>query len=105
MAKTLRSPKRGYRSDLRAAQADATRKAIIDAAGRVCRTGGWPKATIASIAQEAGVSKETVYAIFGNKVTLIGETVKANVAEHVPGLHFLEQARPQAIKAETDRVR
>lgn len=99
------APKRTYRSDLRATQADATRRAIIAAAGVVCRAGGWPRATIAAIAREAGVSKETIYAVFGTKAALIGETVKANVAEAVPGKHFLEQERPRAIGAEADPVR
>ena len=96
------SPKRAYRSALRAAQADATRRAIIAAAGAICRTGGWPNATIAAIAKEAGVSKETVYAVFGTKVALIGETVKANVAPTLPGQHYLDQERPRAISATVD---
>ena len=105
MGKVIAPAKRSYRSDLRASQADATRRAVIDAAARVCRAGGWPTATIASIAKEAGVSKETIYATFGSKVALIGEMVMANVAEHVPGQHFLEQERPRAIAAESDPVR
>jgi AcrR family transcriptional regulator len=86
-------------------QADATRQAILAAAGRVCRGGGWPGATIAAIAAEAGVSKETVYAVFGSKAALIGEMVKANVATKVPGRHFLDEDRPRAIRAEPDPAR
>lgn len=67
--------------------------------------GGWPNATIAAIAKEAGVSKETIYAVFGNKVALIGEMVKAHVAETVPGKHFLDEERPRAIGLETDQKR
>jgi AcrR family transcriptional regulator len=103
--KVLRPTKRTYKSDLRATQAEATRQAILDAAGRVCLAGGWPNATIAAIAKEASVSKETVYAVFGNKVTLIGEMVKAHVAEATPGQHFLDEERPRAIRAETDQAR
>jgi AcrR family transcriptional regulator len=97
--------KRIYKSDLRATQADATRRIILTAAGTVCRKGGWPLATIAAIAKEAGVSKETIYAVFGNKVTLIGEMVKAHVADAAPGQHFLDETRPSAIRAETDQAR
>ncbi len=97
--------KRSYKSDLRAVQADATRQAILTGAGRVCRAGGWLNATIAAIAKEAGVSKETIYAVFGNKAALIGEMVKAHVAEAAPGQHFLEEKRPRAIRAETDQAR
>ena len=96
------TPKRTYRSGLRATQADATRRAIIAAAGVVCRAGGWPGATIAAIAKEAGVSKETIHAVFGTKVAVIGEMVKANVAEAAPGEHFLDQDRPKAISATVD---
>ena len=64
-----------------------------------------PNATISAIAKEAGVSKETIYAIFGSKVTLIGEMVKASVAKSVPGKHFLDEERPRAIRAETDQAR
>jgi AcrR family transcriptional regulator len=103
--KMPQASKRAYRSDLRATQADATRQAILAAAGRVCRMGGWPSATIAAIAKEAGVAKETIYAVFGNKVALIGETVRVSVAEATPGRHFLDEERPRAIRAETDQAR
>jgi AcrR family transcriptional regulator len=97
--------KRTYKSNLRATQAEATRHAILAAARRVCCAGGWPNATFAAIAKEAGVSKETIYAIFGSKVVLIGEMVKASVANAVPGKHFLDEERPRAIRAETDQAR
>jgi AcrR family transcriptional regulator len=105
MVKMAQPSKRTYKSDLRATQADATRQAILAAAGRVCHTGGWPNATIAAIAKEAGVSKETIYAVFGNKVALIGEMVKAHVAKSAPSQHFLDEPRPRAISAETDQAR
>jgi AcrR family transcriptional regulator len=101
----LKPSKRTYKSDLRATQAEATRQAILTAARRVCCAGGWPNATIAAIAKEAGVSKETIYAIFGSKVVLIGEMVKASVAKAVPGKHFLDEECPRAISAETDQTR
>ncbi len=97
--------KRSYKSSLRAEQAQATRQSILTAARRVCISGGWPNATIAAIAKEAGVSKETIYAIFKSKAVLIGETVKASVAQTVPGKHFLDEERPGAIRAETDQAR
>jgi AcrR family transcriptional regulator len=98
-------PKRAYKSALRVTQADATRQAVLSAAGRVCRAGGWPNATIAAIAKEAGVSKETIYAVFGNKVALIGEMVIAHVTEGIPSRHFLDEERPRVIRAETDQAR
>jgi AcrR family transcriptional regulator len=97
--------KRTYTSNLRTTQAEATRQAILAAARQVCCAGGWPNATIAAIAKEAGVSKETIYAIFGSKVVLIGEMVKASVAKSAPGKHFLDEERPRAIRAESDQAR
>jgi AcrR family transcriptional regulator len=99
------SSKRTYTSNLRTTQAEATRQAILAAARQVCCAGGWPNATIAAIAKEAGVSKETIYAIFGSKVVLIGEMVKASVAKSTPGKHFLDEERPRAIRAESDQAR
>ena len=97
--------RRSYKSDLRAAQAGATRQAILDAAAGIVISGGWQGATIAAIAREAGVSKETVYAVFGSKVALIGEMVTSRVAEGAPGPHFLDGERPALIRAETDPAR
>lgn len=97
--------RRSYKSDLRAAQAEATRQAILDAAARIVGAGGWQTATISAIAREAGVSKETVYAVFGTKVALIGEMVKSRVAPGGPGPHFLDVERPLSIRAERDPAR
>ena len=97
--------KRSYRSGLRARQAEATRQAILDAAARVTGLAGGPNATIAAIATEAGVSKETIHAIFGTKAALIGEMVIAKVGQSTPGRHFLDDERPRAIRAEPDPAR
>jgi AcrR family transcriptional regulator len=97
--------KRTYKSNLLSMQAEATRHAILVAADRVCRAGGWPAATIAAVAAEAGVSKETIYSVFGTKAALIGEMVKAQVAGTTQGQHFLDAERPRAIRAEPDPLR
>lgn len=78
--------KRRYSSDLRKAHALATRQAILAAAGRVVLRGGWTGATMAAIATEAGVAKETVTAIFGTKPALMAEVVIAAVSEGRPVL-------------------
>lgn len=98
-------PRRSYRSDLRASQAEATRAAILDAAGRVAAASGWPGATMAAIAQEAGVAKETVYAVFGTKAALIGAMVRAQVGEADSGQPVLDGARARAIAGEADPAR
>lgn len=76
-----------------------------EAAGRVAAAVGWPGATIAAIAQEAGVAKETVYAVFGTKAALIGAMVRARVGEGAEGQPVLDDPRARAIAAEADPVR
>lgn len=72
---TLRSNgddvKRPYRAPRRAAQAEATRQAILDAAHQLFLTDGYAATSIKSIAQAADVSDQTVYATFGDKPSLL----------------------------------
>ncbi len=64
---------RRYDSTGRRAQALRTRTAILDAAERQFLEVGYGTATIASIAQEADVSVETIYKSFGSKSGLVRE--------------------------------
>ena len=62
---------RQYDSRGRLAQAQANRRAILDAAERQFLDDGFGATTIAGIAREAGVSVETVYKAFGGKSGLV----------------------------------
>ena len=64
---------RRYDSAGRRAQALRTRTAVLDAAERQFLEVGYGTATIASIAQAAGVSVETIYKSFGSKSGLVRE--------------------------------
>ncbi len=64
---------RSYDSTGRRAAALRTRTAILDAAERQFLEDGYGTATIASIAQEATVSVETIYKSFGSKSGLVRE--------------------------------
>lgn len=76
MAKPLQTkPRRPYSSPIRQAQADATRRAIVGAAGKVFSASGYAAATIDAVAAEAQVSVPTVYAIFGSKGALLSAVV------------------------------
>lgn len=66
-------PSRRYDSTGRKARALRTRTAILDAAERQFLDDGYGTATIASIAQEADVSVETIYKSFGGKAGLVRE--------------------------------
>lgn len=60
-----------YHSPLRAKQAAQTRRAVVDAALLLFSERGWAATTIPTIAAEAGVSVDTIYSVFGTKVSLL----------------------------------
>ncbi|HSD77317.1 MAG TPA: helix-turn-helix domain-containing protein [Solirubrobacteraceae bacterium] len=93
---------RRYRSERRREQAEQTRRRIIGAAAKLFEERGYEGASIAAIAEEAGVSQETVYARFRNKRTLLGELVRGAVRGDDPA-PVPQQAGPRAIAAATDQ--
>lgn len=64
-------PKRGYTSPRRQAQAEATRRDILEAAQRLFEQEGYPATTMAQVAAEAGVALKTVYLAFETKSGLL----------------------------------
>ena len=73
MAKAATTPKkkRRYHSPRRKEQAEATRKAILDAAERLFLRDGYVATSMAAIAKEAGVALKTVYLAFETKFGLL----------------------------------
>jgi AcrR family transcriptional regulator len=63
--------RRGYQSDLRAAQARLTRRAVVDAAAELFVRDGYSATTIDAVAEAAGVSRKTVFNAVGGKVALL----------------------------------
>jgi AcrR family transcriptional regulator len=97
--------KRTYRSPRRAAQAEATRRAILDAAHRMFLENGYPATSIRAIARAAEVSDQTVYNIFGDKPSLlvaVGDRVIAGEAEPEgpPGRNYEAELRAASNDAE-----
>jgi AcrR family transcriptional regulator len=72
MTRIAKSATRTYHSDLRAEQAEETRRRILDAALRVMVT-GLASLSVPAVAREAGVSVPTVYRHFGTKADLLAE--------------------------------
>jgi AcrR family transcriptional regulator len=63
--------KRDYRSELRAAQAQETRRSIVAAASRLFVENGYGATTIDAVAEAAGVSRKTVFTAVGGKLDLL----------------------------------
>jgi TetR/AcrR family transcriptional regulator of autoinduction and epiphytic fitness len=94
--------RRPYDSRRRREQAEQTRALVLDAADRLFRERGYDGASIAAIAEEAGVSAESVYGHFGSKRVLLGALFRRSVRGEdkapVP-----EQRGPRTLVAVTDQ--
>lgn len=71
---------RPYHSPRRAAQAEATRHAVLDAARVQFVAKGYAASTVADIAGSAQVSVDTVYASVGRKPALLRELVETSIS-------------------------
>jgi AcrR family transcriptional regulator len=67
----VKRSRRSYSSPLRADQAEQTRHRILAAAFSLFAKGGYAGTTIAAVAEDAGVSPETIYQGFGGKRGLL----------------------------------
>jgi AcrR family transcriptional regulator len=102
---TNRLPKRSYDSNRRKEQARQTRRQIIEAARKLFVERGYAGATIESIAQEAGVAVETVYAAFGNKRAILSRLMSVSLVGDDEPIPLLEREGPKAVMAEPDQKR
>lgn len=83
--------RRPYRSPLREERAQDTRRRIRQSAGRLFAERGFAATTIAQIAEGAGVSVQTVYAIFGGKPGIVGAMLEeleqaGGIDERIPAM-------------------
>jgi AcrR family transcriptional regulator len=98
-------PKRAYDSSLRKQQASQTRLRILDAAQRLFTDRGYGGTTIESIALEAGVATDTVYASFGNKAGVLHKLLDVRVGGDDSPVALLEREGPQRVRAEPTQRR
>jgi AcrR family transcriptional regulator len=102
----LKSPKREYDSSRRQAQANETRRQILEAARKLFMERGYAGATAEAIAAEAGVAAQTIYAIFKNKkrilISLMNVSPTTGVEDLTP---MAERANVQAVAQEHDQRR
>lgn len=85
---------RHYQSDLRREHADATRRRIVDAAGKLFREVGYEKATVAAIARSARLAVQTLYGAFSSK-----EQIGFAVIERVVVESGIRSANAEAMAA------
>jgi AcrR family transcriptional regulator len=97
--------KRPYNSTRRQAQAQETHRQILEAAKTLFLERGYSGASIAAIAEAAGVAPETVFAIFGNKRTILARLIDLSVGGDEQPIPLLERPGPQAVFHEADPVR
>lgn len=101
-----KSSKRSYDSSGRQEQAEQTRRRILEAARKQFIERGYAGATAEVIAAEAGVSAQTIYAIFKNKkkllISLMNVSPTTGMEDHTP---VAERPNVQAVAQERDRRR
>lgn len=84
--------------DRRARQAAATRARIIEAAGRLFSERGYGSTTIDSIAEEADVAVETVYARFKNKRNLLDAYLDVSIVGDASPVALLDRPDVRAVR-------
>jgi AcrR family transcriptional regulator len=94
--------KRNYASTLRAEQARATRRAIVDAAAQLFVERGYGETTIDAIAQAAGVSRKTVFTSVGGKVEALKLARDWAIVGDDEPVPMLERPQVTRAKAEPD---
>jgi AcrR family transcriptional regulator len=89
----------------RAEQARATRRRIIAAATERFVADGYGATTLEQVARQAGVAVQTVYFHFGNKRTLLKESLDVAAVGDDEPVPLLDRPWLQEIRAEPDPAR
>jgi len=97
--------KKPYTSTLRAAQARATRRAIVDAAARLFTERGYGATTVDAIAAAAGVSRKTVFTSVGGKTEALKLALDWAIAGDDEPVPMLERPHIKAMQHEPDARR
>ena len=95
--------KRRYSSALRQEQAARTRARVLDAAAELFVDRGYARTTMQEIADRAGVSRDTVHAIFGAKARILTALIDLRLVPDGSVTSILQTPDAQAIKNEPDQ--
>lgn len=93
---------RAYDNSRRSDAARQTRRSVVAAARDIFIELGYPATTLAAIAERAGVSVQTVYAQFGNKITVLKDVIDYSVAGDDEPAPVADREWVQQILAEPD---
>jgi AcrR family transcriptional regulator len=94
--------KRPYNSARRRAQAEQTRRQIVEAARRLFADRGYVGTTVEAIAGQAQVAPETVYAAFGSKRAVLSRLIALSVlGDEGPG-SLMDRPGPMDVQREAD---
>lgn len=96
-------PARRYSMALRDEQTAATRRRILDAAGGLFVDHGYPRTTLAGVAEVAGVSVQTIYNLVGGKSALLKAVWDVTVAGDDEPVPMAERPMMRAVLEATDR--
>jgi AcrR family transcriptional regulator len=91
--------KRSYDGSRRRAAAEATRRAILAAAGELFTEGGYAATSVQAVADRAGVSLDTVYASVGRKPQLLLAVHDAALAGGPAPVPAEQRGYVQAVRA------
>ena len=94
--------KRDYRSELRATQAQETRRSIVAAATRLFVEDGYGATTIDAVADAAGVSRKTVFTAVGGKLDLLKLAADWAVAGDDDSVALSDRAAIRRLMGHTD---
>src|ERR1700722_5494283 len=94
--------KRPYNSVLRDEQAQATRRAVVKAAGRLFVERGYGATTIDAIAEEAGVGRKTVFTSIGGKAQALKLAIDWAIVGDDEPVALLDRAVVRAGMADPD---
>lgn len=104
MAKKI-TTRRKYNSSRRKAKALETQSQILESARELFIDRGYSGTTIDLIAQTANVAPETIYAVFGNKRTILSRLVDISVVGDSNPIPLLVRDQIREIEFEKDQIR
>jgi AcrR family transcriptional regulator len=104
MKRQLDRAARAYRAPLREDGALRTRRLITKAAKEAFEKHGWSGATVAGIAERAGVSQSTVEAVFGTKSALLQAAVDYAIRGDIDPVPIRDRAITTQVEAAPDAI-